>query len=284
MTEGGGPTRNQRREHARELAQQRQAEEQRRRRRGRWLLQGGIGAAIVAIAVVVVLVVANSGNSASPTTAAVAGPANMATNGIEFHGVDGKVEPVLSRPVSASGAPAPVATSNADGATKVVTYIDWACPVCKQFEAQYSSGILDLVAQGRATLEVHPVSILDTHYGTSRYASRAANAAACVANSDPDDFLAVQNEFYEHQPAEGSNGLSNAQIRALVRDGGVTDRSVMSCIDSEHFRAWVTTETNRVLGDKSLVNSSGYFGTPTLLIDGKMWDQTSDPIADITRG
>jgi protein-disulfide isomerase len=277
-------TKSARREHARELARQQQAAREHRRRRNRWLLQGGIGAAIVAIAVVVVLVIAGNANTAASPATTAAGPANMATNGIQFHGVDGKVEPVTTAGVPAGGTPAPVATSNSDGSAKVVLYIDWACPVCKEFEATYSAKILDLVGQGKATLEIHPVSILDTHYGTSQYASRAANAAACVANYSPDDFLAVQSEFYDNQPQEGSSGLTNDQIKDLVQKGGATDPKIADCIDTEHFKGWVTSATKRVLADPALVNSSGYFGTPTMLIDGKMWDQTSDPIADIEKG
>jgi protein-disulfide isomerase len=275
-------TKNDRRAHAREAARARAEAERRKRLRNRWFLQGGIGAAIVVIAVVIVLVVVNVNNGATKASSNAAGPANMITGGIVFHGVNGKVVPETSGAQKASASPSPVATSNADGATAVTTYIDWACPVCKQFESTYSPGILKLVKQGKATLAIHPVSILDRNYQNSKYATRAANAAACVANDDPDDFLAVQNEFYDNQPEEGSNGLTDTQIKALVKKGGATDPKIATCIDSGRFEQWVTATTNGVIADKSLINaSSGGFGTPTVLINGTMWDEKSNPVTDI---
>jgi protein-disulfide isomerase len=280
MANDGG-SKNARREHAREVARQRRAEEQKRQRRNRWFLQGGLGAGVIAIIVVVIIVIANSTGSTTSTTA---GPANMGTDGIVFQGSAGKVVPVEGAGVKAKGTPAPVESKNTDGSSTVVTYIDWACPVCKQFESAYSKQILALVAQGKATLAIHPVSILDRSYGTTRYASRAANAAACVANYDPTKFLDVQTAFYDNQPAEGSNGLTNKQIKALITGAGVTDSKVASCVDSETYKAWVTAATNRVLGNKALINpSQNSFGTPTVIVNGKMWDGTSDLLSQISK-
>lgn len=284
MSNAERPSKNARREHAREVARKRQEEERKRRLRNRILLQGGIGLAIAAIVVVIILVITSMNSGSTTRVSSDAGPKNMITDGIQFQGVDGKVEPVATAGVGASATPSPVATTNSDGAAKVVTYIDWACPVCKQFEASYSKDILSRVASGKATLEIHPVSILDRNYQNSRYASRAANAAACVANYDPDNFLSVQTEFYDNQPAEGSSGLSDTQIKKLVRDGGVSDASVASCIDDEQFGGWVTAETNRVLADKSLVNpAQGGFGTPTVFVNGTLWSGSTDLIAEIDK-
>jgi hypothetical protein len=126
MTNAGKPTKNARREHAREVAKQRQEEERKRRLRNRIFLQGGIGLGIVAVVVVIILIVVsgNSGKTAKVSTDA--GPKNMITDGIQFTGVDGKVTPTTTAAIKPSATPSPVATKNSDGATKVVTYIDWA--------------------------------------------------------------------------------------------------------------------------------------------------------------
>lgn len=283
MTNPNGTSKNERRQHARELAKKRQVEERRRRLRNRIFLQGGLGLGILAILAIIIVVIVNTNSGGAASVASAAGPKNMATDGIQFAAKDGKVAPVLTAGVAAKATPKPVASKNTDGSTKVVTYIDWACPVCKQFEASYSSQILDLVAQGKATLEIHPVSILDRNYQSSRYASRAANAAACVANYDPDDFLAVQTQFYDNQPEEGSTGLTNAQIKALVKKGGAGDAKIATCIDDERFKAWVTAATNQTLADPAL-QSNGSFGTPTVVIDGKKWDQQTDLLTLIGQG
>jgi protein-disulfide isomerase len=285
MTNRDATSKNARRQDAREKATVRREEERRRQRRNRIFIQGGIGAALVAAVVIVALVVSAS-NQPGPSSASTdAGPKNMATDGIVFHGVSGSVEPVSTAGVPANGTPGPVATSNADGTARVVSYIDWACPACKQFEGSYSDQILDRVAQGKATLEIHPVSILDSKFQNSRYASRAANAAACVANYDPSQFLAVQSAFFESQPTEGSSGLTNSQIKALIDKAGVDDPKVASCVDDESFKSWVTATTDRAVADSSLVHpSSQGFGTPTILIDGKIWDNSAKLMSLIDHG
>ncbi|MCU1583309.1 MAG: hypothetical protein JWO01_2697 [Microbacteriaceae bacterium] len=285
MTNRDATSKNDRRQSARETARAFREKEHQRQRRNRIFIQGGIGAAVLAAIVIIVLVVSTTNQRATSSASTDVGPKNMATDGIVFHGVSGTVEPVSTAGIPAKSTPSPVATSNADGIAKVVSYIDWACPVCKQFEETYSTQILDLVAQGRATLEIHPVSILDRNFQNSRYASRAANAAACVANYDPSQFLAVQKEFYDNQPAEGSTGLTNSQIKALIVKAGVRDPKVASCVDNESFKSWVTATTNRAIADPSLVNpSSQGFGTPTVLIDGKIWDNSTTLMTLIDHG
>ncbi|WIB01135.1 thioredoxin domain-containing protein [Curtobacterium sp. MCBA15_012] len=277
MTNNDRPTKNERRQHAREVARQRADAEKRRKRRNKWFLQGGIGLGIVAVAAIVAIVVVNV-NSGGSTSAA--GPKNMVTGGIQFTGGNGAMAPVTTKGVPADGTPSPVATANDDGTVKVVEYVDWACPVCKQFETTYGDQVNDLVKDGKATLEVHPVSILDRSYLGSRYASRAANAAMCVANFAPDKFLSVQQQFFEKQPEEGTKGLTNAEIADLVKAGGATGSDISECLSSEHYKGWVTKSTNEVLQDSSVAGPQG-FGTPTILVNGKRVDSLTDVVSTI---
>ncbi|SDQ40179.1 Protein-disulfide isomerase [Curtobacterium sp. UNCCL20] len=277
MTNNDRPTKNERRQHAREVARQRADAEKRRKRRNRWFLQGGIGVGIIAIAAIIAIVVVNVNNQPSVSAA---GPKNMATGAIQFTGGDGKVTPVETKAVSAKGTPSAVPTSNSDGAVAVTEYVDWACPVCKQFEAAYSGQILDKVKSGDATLAIQPVSILDRSYQNSRYASRAANAAMCVANYAPDKFLDVQTQFFDNQPEEGTSGLTNKQIADLVKAGGATGSDITSCLSSEQFKGWVTKSTSRVTADEDLQGAQG-FGTPTIVVNGKRIDTLTNVISEI---
>ncbi|MGG7305639.1 DsbA family protein [Curtobacterium sp. AB451] len=277
MTNNDRPTKNERRQHARDVARQRAEAEKRRKRRNRWFLQGGIGLGIIAVAAIVAIVVVNVNNQ--PAVSA-AGPKNMATGAIQFTGSDGTVTPVTSGAVSAKATPSPVPTAAADGKVQVTEYVDWACPVCKQFEAAYADQILDKVKSGDATLAIQPVSILDRSYQNSRYASRAANAAMCVANYAPDTFLDVQTQFFDNQPEEGTKGLTNAEIAKLVKAGGATGSNVSECLSSERFRGWVTKSTNAVLADPALQGTQG-FGTPTVLVNGKKIATLTDVITEI---
>lgn len=277
MTNNDRPTKNERRQHAREVARQRADAEKRRKRRNKWFLQGGIGLGIIAIAAIITLVVVNVNNA--PAVSA-AGPKNMATGAIQFTGEGGEVTPVTTKAVTAKGTPSAVPTSNTDGAVAVTEYVDWACPVCKQFEAAYADQILEKVKSGDATLAIQPVSILDRSYQSSRYASRAANAAMCVANYAPDKFLDVQTQFFENQPAEGTSGLTNAEIAKLVKAGGATGSNVSECLSTEQFKGWVTKSTKLVTADEALQGTQG-FGTPTVVVNGKRLDDLSTVITAI---
>jgi protein-disulfide isomerase len=277
MTNNPRPTKNERRAHARDLARERAAAEKRRKRRNKWFLQGGIGLGIVAIAAIVAIVVVNVNNA---NTVSATGPKNMATGAIQFTGGDGKVTPVTTKAVTAKGTPSAVPTSNSDGAVAVTEYVDWACPVCKQFEAAYADQILDKVKSGDATLAIQPVSILDRSYQSSRYASRAANAAMCVANYAPDKFLDVQTQFFDNQPEEGTKGLTNAEIAKLVKAGGATGSNVSECLSSEQFKGWVTRSTSLVTSNPDLQGTQG-FGTPTIVVNGKKVDTLTNVISEI---
>ncbi|TCU86738.1 protein-disulfide isomerase [Curtobacterium sp. PhB191] len=277
MTNNDRPTKNERRQHAREVSRQRADAEKRRKRRNKWFLQGGIGLGIIAIAAIITLVVVNVNNA--PAVSA-AGPKNMATGAIQFTGEGGEVTPVTTKAVTAKGTPSAVPTSNTDGAVAVTEYVDWACPVCKQFEAAYADQILDKVESGDATLAIQPVSILDRSYQSSRYASRAANAAMCVANYAPDKFLDVQTQFFDNQPTEGTSGLTNAEIAKLVKAGGATGSNVSECLSTEQFKGWVTKSTKLVTADEALQGTQG-FGTPTVVVNGKRLDDLSTVITAI---
>ncbi|MFJ4075853.1 DsbA family protein [Curtobacterium sp. NPDC089991] len=277
MTNNDRPTKNERRQHAREVSRQRADAEKRRKRRNKWFLQGGIGLGIIAIAAIITLVVVNVNNA--PAVSA-AGPKNMATGAIQFTGEGGEVTPVTTKAVTAKGTPSAVPTSNTDGAVAVTEYVDWACPVCKQFEAAYADQILDKVKSGDATLAIQPVSILDRSYQSSRYASRAANAAMCVANYAPDKFLDVQTQFFANQPTEGTSGLTNAEIAKLVKAGGATGSNVSECLSTEQFKGWVTKSTKLVTADEALQGTQG-FGTPTVVVNGKRLDDLSTVITAI---
>jgi 2-hydroxychromene-2-carboxylate isomerase len=62
----------------------------------------------------------------------------------------------------------------------------------------------------------------------------------------------------------------------------VSSDTVAKCIDEEHFSNWVTAATNRATSDASLVNpAQGSFGTPTVLVDGKLWTGSTDLLAEI---
>jgi protein-disulfide isomerase len=270
------------RERARETARLQREQEKKRQRRNRLFLQGGIGAVIVAAVIIVVVVITSAGHSA-PAVSAGQSPKNMATGGIVFEASGGAAKAVTATAKAATKlASASGTVTGSSSVPHVVTFIDWSCPVCKQFEAAYSSKLQSLVSTGAITLEIHPIAILDRSFQGTRYSSRAANAAACIANFEPQKFLAAQTQFYDNQPTEGTTGLTNSQILGLIGKAGATTNSVTACVNSEHFKSWVTSTTSRTTAEATLVDpTTNSFGTPTVFINGKRWAGTTDLLTDI---
>jgi protein-disulfide isomerase len=270
-----GQTKNDKRAAAREQARLVREKQLQRERLRRWLIPTGVTVVVVAVIAVVVLVVSTS----APAPQSAAGPKNMLSDGILFTGSNGTAVATTTPAIPASGSPTPLPSDAGGDVPHVVEYIDFACPFCNEFESTNASKIQSLVAERKATLEIHPVAILDKSFQGTRYASRAINAGACVANFSPNDFLAVMNAFYAQQPKENSPGLTNAQILSLVHGAGVKSAEIDRCISGESFTAWVASTTSRFLANPDVVTPAGV-GTPTIFVDGKIYSGSlTDPSA-----
>jgi protein-disulfide isomerase len=256
-----------RRDAAREKARQDRESERKRQRRNRFFWQGGAGLAVIAIAAIVVLVVTNAPKPAGLSDS-TAGPANMISDGILLTGPDLAAVPTAA--IKAGGKPVPTDEAKYPNTVNIVTYVDYQCPACQAFEQTNSAQIQQWVASGMATIEIHPVAILDASSEGNMYSTRAGNAAACVANYDPDDYYAVSTAFYANQPAEDTDGATNAQILAVLKGAGASSSEITNCVNTQQFSAWETAATNRVLNGP-LPNSSitKLEHTPTVVVNGK---------------
>ncbi|HEV7950178.1 MAG TPA: thioredoxin domain-containing protein [Glaciihabitans sp.] len=262
-------TKSQRREHARELARLARAEQVKRERRRRWITQGAITLGAVLLVGIITLVIATGARTSST------GPLNMLSDGITITGDGTTTSAVTTAALDADADP--VATVPADGVANIVVYLDYLCPYCGQFETTNAEQITELVTAGVATLEVHPISILDAQSVGSRYSTRAANAAACVANYDPNNFLAVNTALFANQPAEGTSGLTNDELVSLLQTSGVSSDEVAQCISDETFSNWVADATDRALeGPLPNADVEQVSGTPTVLVNGVSYSGALD--------
>ena len=263
-------TKNQKREYAREQARLMRERQKAKDRRRRFFIQGGIGLAIIAIvAIVAVVVVQDNQNS---VVAAATGPLNMKSDGILFHGVNGSATAVTTDAVKAQGKPVATNTGTLTGTANIVEYIDYQCPYCDQFLTTNLAQEDKWVASGKATLEIHPIAFLDSSSEGNRYSSRAANAAACVANYDPNAFLAVTKALYANQPAESTPGMSNSKLLSILGGAGASGTTIVGCVNGEKFKTWVTEATARVTGGTFVGVAStpeAFPGTPTVFVNGK---------------
>jgi protein-disulfide isomerase len=266
-------TKNQRREAAREAARLEREKQKRRDRLRRWLIPTVSTVAILAIGAAIVWAFVSN----QPAPQSAAGPRNMISDGILFTADDsGAVVPVETGAIKPSSSPTPTDVDD-DGLAHIVTYVDFSCPACQSFEATYATSIDALVAAGVATLEVHPIAILDRSYAGSRYSSRSNNVGACVADLAPESFLAVMSAMYTNQPAEGTTGLTDDEMIEIVHGAGLENDDVDACIEDEIFGPWVTAATDRTVNNPDLVAEGAQgFTTPTIVVNGEVWDRTVD--------
>lgn len=201
--------------------------------------------AVVAVVVVLVAVVMAMNNAATtPGTAPQASAIDEETGAIAF----------------------------GDGPDTVTTWVDFMCPACNRFEQLEGDTIADLVADGRITLEIQPVSILDRFSQGTEFSSRAAAAMYAVAEGDPDNAYAFFVAMFENQPAEQTPGLTDEQIVQVARDAGVeVTAELEDAIISQKFLDFA----------KSQQLPDGSTGTPTLAVNGELVQVTGDPQVDI---
>jgi protein-disulfide isomerase len=262
-------TKKARREQARENARIMREAEQKRKRRNRILIQSSVIVGALAIATVIVLVVANSVPKPMP------GPLNMASDGIllvaDGEGA-GDIVAVPTDAIPAEGEPVPTDQTKHADTVNIVMYLDYFCPICKDFETTNALQIGTWVSQGLATIEYHPIAILDSASQGTRYSTRSANAAACVANFVPNRYFQVTTALFASQPEEGTTGLDDDELIAILESAGVTGSEVETCVRNETFSSWVTEATDRsAAGPIPNSSLSRIEGTPTVIVNGQQY-------------
>ncbi|HEY0185908.1 MAG TPA: thioredoxin domain-containing protein [Cellulomonas sp.] len=300
---------------ARELAKIEREREVARRRRNRRLGWTGAGTVVVAAGVVTALVLQSSAR------AAAVGPHNMLSDGLVLTG-DGST--ITAKRTSAIGAGEDASSTVVDrtaGVIDIVVYQDYRSPDAATFWTAASSAVEQWVTAGYATLELHPLALLDgttvttapaatssptadataaataapttaapttdpdsllgTMQTTGDYSARAAGAFACVADTQPDSALAVNDALLAAQPDLTEAGLADDDLLALVQNAGVTDETVADCVTSGSFTDWAQEATDRaaqsVPFDVGTVTTS-----PVVIIGGEQYTGALDDADALT--
>jgi protein-disulfide isomerase len=257
---------------AREKARQIREEQLKKDKRNKLLIGWGIVVAVVAILAVVALVVTTTMKQNAPAADQGPTPANGNVHGgvtLLANTDVAKLEPATVDAAAVPDAPqtapasvvAPGAEAEAGKPVKVVLYIDFICPICKNFETQYNDQLTSLRNEGKITVEYRPLGFLDSRSSTN-YSSRAANAAACVVNESPEKYAAFVDSLFANQPAEGSAGISDDKLKTMATDIGA--KNIDTCIDQKTYRPFVKFTTKEA-------SAVGVTGTPTVLVDGQQW-------------
>ena len=270
------PSAQDRRSDAREHARQLRDDSVLQGRRHRVLWRGGIGVALLAVATIVAVVFVGA------VRPGAAGPLNMASDGVLL-GAD-ETGVIAASTVALTADEAPIATDQ-DALANLVNitmYVDYLCPFCGEFDNANAAQISSWITAGNATVEIHPISIMDSASAGTSYSTRAANAAACVADTDPDSFLAVNTALFASQPQEQTTGLTDNELLAVlegagVQGAGVSGAAVADCVTEQTFTAWVAGATDRALsGPLPNADVETVTGTPTVLVNGVSYEGPFD--------
>jgi len=279
MTNGdpeAGPTGNETRLAAREKAQQARLEQKKKDRRNRLLLRGGLVVGVLAIGIAVVMVVVSGIPKNTP------GPLNMLSDGIRMGAAfEAEQTPALKPDAS------PVASVPSDDPdiVDIVIYVDYFCPECATFVETNEEQVTTWVSAGAATLEVHPVAYLDRMSLGSRYSTRAANAAACVANYAPNSFYGFHKLLFDNQPKSSTTGHDDEALVGLVRRAGIDSASqIEQCIDEVRFKKWVNAATARAFeGPLPNSDTTQVTKTPTVIVNGVTYTGPRDDATEFAK-
>jgi len=257
------PSKAERRDEARLKAVQMREQQKQREKRNRIIAISGLVAAVVVLAVVVALILGQS--KTTPAAAAYTGGAV-------------KLADVTKPSTVADSGAIPVGPTNtagekaATGDVVVSVYLDYMCPYCHKFETANEAELATLRAAGGVVVEYHPISILDRLSSGTEYSTRAANAAAVVADKAPDKFTAFSSALFANQPAENSAGLSDEEIGKLALAAGVPQTVVDTFTASAPSKSWRTFAPYiSALTDQASVDLGDGYGTPTILINGTVF-------------
>jgi len=261
----GGLSKNERREAAREKARLLRLEQKKKDRRTRFILQGSIILALLAVVAIVALVLVNSVAPSGP------GPKNMASGGIQL--TQGAIA-TETKALPAGADPIPNTRDEEAGTLDIQMYVDYLCPICGQFEATNGEYITSLLDNGKTTVEIHPIAILDRLSQGTKYSTRATNAAACVANYSPNQYYDFHNLLFANQPEENTAGLGDDQLVDLTTQAAVENPDkIADCIKNQQFKKWVAdTTANALNGPIPNSNIEKVTGTPTVIVNGLKYE------------
>jgi protein-disulfide isomerase len=148
------------------------------------------------------------------------------------------------------------------GSTKVIDiWEDPQCPVCKNFEDANGDYIESLVRDKKATVRFHVLSFLGDE------SVRAANASFCAA--DEGQYLDFHHALYAVQsPLENSGFWSNQKLIDIATKIGIKSTKFANCVNKG-------SKIDVVKANYDSMSKYGVQGTPTVFINGKLWERKS---------
>ncbi|MBF4993477.1 thioredoxin domain-containing protein [Arthrobacter gandavensis] len=258
---------------AREKARALREAQLKKERRNKLLTRWGIVAGIVAVLVVVAVIVVNSVRGGIPDAGPA--PATGNVNGGFTLTSTTSLEPADTGEVDVNNLPEATTTNEAGDTVpagveaaapgepvQIVEYVDINCVHCADFSSTYSDQVKTWLDAGEVTLEYRTVAFLDSGSPTN-YSSRGANAAACVADTNPESYWDFMKAIFA-QHASGE--INNAALADMAESVGASDAA--DCIQNDGFRTYVKYSD-------ALARAAEVGGTPTVYVNGAEADLNS---------
>jgi protein-disulfide isomerase len=179
----------------------------------------------------------------------------------------GDTQPVAaSYAVTADGT---VVTAGQAGAPVTVdVYEDYLCPVCERFENRYGDELTAALNAGEVKVNYHAIAILDDRTNPPGYSTLAANASLCAVPAGI--WPAYHQRLYADQPAEGSGGMTAAQLTSIGTELGAGP-AFGQCVAANGNAAAIGAATEAAAANPAL-QTNGQFGTPTVAVGGRKID------------
>ena len=148
------------------------------------------------------------------------------------------------------------------GSSKVIDiWEDPQCPICKNFEDANGDYIESLVREKKATVRFHVLSFLGDE------SVRAANASFCAA--DEGQYIDFHHALYAVQsPLENSGFWSNQKLIDIATKIGIKSTKFADCVNKG-------SKIELVKANYDSMGKYGVQGTPTVFINGKLWERKS---------
>lgn len=147
-------------------------------------------------------------------------------------------------------------------------YLDFLCPHCAELEDRLGDTIEEMVTAGDMTLALHPVTLIDP-----TQSARAAAAFSCAADTGTNSMLGFERALFANQAGDTSAGA----LIKIAKSVGITGPTFTACINDETELGWASAVNADA--QTQVAKVSGSFGTPTIIVNGKLIDlsRTEDP-------
>ncbi len=157
----------------------------------------------------------------------------------------------------------------AAGAPKVEIFLDYQCPICKQFESMFGSTLDDMAGKGEIQLIYRTMTFLDNNLRNDS-SLKAGVAAACADNAGK--YSAYHNAIFAGQPATEGQGYTTQQLRVdFPATAGITGDALsgfQGCYDSRSTQGFVQGANEAAAADK-------VSATPTIRVNGTTLDNNT---------